>query len=274
MNNTLPESSSIEPFDASPFDASPFDAFAAYYDADYRNYTEDIELILALAEECGDPILELGCGTGRLLAPLARQGHTVTGIDLSPALLAIARSKLHALNLQQRVELRQDDMRSFDLPRHDFGLAFCTSNTLMHLAQPAAQMAALANAYRHLRHGGALLIDLFNPDVARLTAVDGMQELADHWRDAETGAQVLKWVVRSVDWAEQIQETVFVYEETLPGGGSRRTVCPFHLRFLWRHEAELMLQTAGFALEAAWGDFDGGDYDAASDHLILLGRKE
>jgi SAM-dependent methyltransferase len=248
--------------------AARFDAFATYYDADYRNYDEDIDLILTLAAESGNPILELGCGTGRLLLPLAQHGHTLTGVDLSPALLAVARSKLAALDGAQ-VELVEADIRSVTLPRADYGFAFCTSNTLMHLADPGAQMAALRNTCRHLRRGGAFLLDLFNPDVLRLAAIDGMQELADRWQDAESGAQVIKWVVRSVDWAAQLQETIFIYEETLPGGGSRRTVCPFTLRFL----AELMLQAAGFAVEAVWGDFEGGDYDAASDHLILLGRK-
>jgi len=254
-------------------DSAPFDAFAAYYDADYRHYDEDVDCILTLAAEAGDPVLELGCGTGRLLLPLARQGHTVTGVDLSPALLAIARRKLQAAGLEAPVDLRQGDMRTFDAPHRHYSFAFCTSNTLMHLADPADQRATLANAHRHLRPGGALLLDLFNPDVARLAAVDGVQELADRWQDPQTGAQVLKWAVRSVDWAEQLQETTFIYEETLPDGGSRRTVCPFTLRFLWRHEAELMLEAAGFAVEAVWGDFEGGDYNAASDHLILLGRK-
>ena len=73
-----------------PATAAQFDAFAAYYDADYRHYDEDVDCILTLAEEAGGPVLELGCGTGRLLLPLAAQGHAVTGVDLSPALLAIA----------------------------------------------------------------------------------------------------------------------------------------------------------------------------------------
>jgi SAM-dependent methyltransferase len=257
-----------------------FDAFARYYDADYRNYDEDVDLILTLAEECAGegaehgrgPILELGCGTGRLLLPLAVQGHAVAGIDISPALLAIARSKLQDLSAQ--VELAQADLRSFALPRQDYAFAFCTSNTLMHLADPGDQLGVLRNAQRHLRSGGALLLDLFNPDVPRLTAVDGVQELADRWQDDRTGAEVIKWAVRSVDWAEQIQETIFIYDETLPDGSSRRTVCPFHLRFLWRNEAELMLQAAGLTVEAVWGDFEGGDYDAASEHLILFARKE
>jgi SAM-dependent methyltransferase len=260
----------------------PFDAFARYYDADYRNYAEDVDLILTLAtesagkgaRESGGPILELGCGTGRLLLPLAQQGHTVTGLDVSPALLAVARRKLQGSPFAAAVELVEADMRRYSLARKNYAFAFCTSNTLMHLADPGDQMAALRNTHRHLRRGGALLLDLFNPDVLRLAAVDGLQELADQWQDDDSGAQVIKWAVRSVDWAEQIQETIFIYEETLPDGGSRRTICPFTLRFLWRHEAELMLQAAGFTVEAVWGDFEGGAYDAASDHLILLARKE
>jgi SAM-dependent methyltransferase len=251
-----------------------FDAFARYYDADYRDYVDDIDLILTLAAETGGPILELGCGTGRLLAPLAAEHHDVTGVDVSSALLAIARAKLAALAHSGRQELIQADMRTYDLPRKDYGFAFCTSNTLMHLTTPQDQLAALRNTHRHLRRGAALLVDLFNPDVMRLVQIDGMQEYVDRWQDESSGAQVVKWAVRTVDWAQQLQETIFIYEEMLPDGSSRRTACPFTLRFLWRNEAELMLQAAGFVVEHVWGDFDGSDYDAAGDHLILLARKE
>jgi SAM-dependent methyltransferase len=253
---------------------SVFDAFAHYYDADYRDYVDDLDLILTLAQETGDPIVELGCGTGRLLAPLAAQQHAVTGVDVSGALLEIARNKLAAVDGGRHVKLVQADMRTYDLPRKDYAFAFCTSNTLMHLTTPQDQVTALRNIHRHLRGGAALLIDLFNPDVVRLAQIDGLQEYADRWVDESTGTQVVKWVVRTVDWAQQLQETIFTYEEILPDGSSRRAICPFTLRFLWRNEAELMLQAAGFVVEHVWGDFEGSDYDAASDHLILLARKE
>lgn len=253
---------------------SIFDVFARYYDADYRDYVDDFDLILTLAQEIGDPVLELGCGTGRVLAPLAAQGHDVTGIDVSGPLLEIARAKLTAVEGGRNIQLVQADMRTYDLLRKDYAFAFCTSNTFMHLMTPQDQLQALRNTHRHLRKGGALLIDLFNPDVVRVVQIDGVQEYADRWTDTDTGRQVVKWMVRAVDWAQQIQETIITYEETLPEGGSHRVICPFTLRFLWRNEAELMLQTAGFVVEQVWGDFEGSDYDAASDHLILLARKE
>jgi ubiquinone/menaquinone biosynthesis C-methylase UbiE len=250
-----------------------FDRFASFYDDDYRAYNDDLAAIADLAAEQGDPILELGCGTGRVLVPLAAAGHTIVGVDISPALLDIARKKLEHTSYAANVTLVQDDLRSFDLPYKAYTFAFCTSNTLMHLTTQADQLDALRNAYRHLRPGGLLLIDLFNPDMARLLAVNGLTELADQWVDSATGAQVCKWSVRTVDVVEQIQETLFIYEEMLPGGEVRRTPCPFVLRFLWRGEAELMLQTAGFVVEEVWGDFDGQAYHGASDHLILIARK-
>ncbi|MCE7987780.1 MAG: class I SAM-dependent methyltransferase [Caldilinea sp. CFX5] len=261
--------------------AELFDRFARFYDADYRHYQDDLDLILDLADQTGDPILELGCGTGRALVPLLAAGHTVTGVDISPGLLQVAREKIQITlrpssgqaQHESRITLHEADLRTFDLPTKDFAFAFCTSNTLMHLATQADQLAVLRNAHRHLRPGGFLLIDLFSPDVARLHTVNGIMELGDQWLDSATGAQVIKWSVRTIDWADQIQETLFIYEENLPDGAVRRTVCPFTIRFLWRGEAELLLQAAGFTVTEVWGDFEGAPYSADSDHLILLARK-
>jgi len=79
--------------------------------------------------------------------------------------------------------------------------------------------------------------------------------------------------VRTIDLAEQLQDTLFIYEEIAPDGVVRRTTCQFTLRYLWRGEAELMLRQCGYDLEAVWGDFDGAPYDGGSERLILLARK-
>lgn len=204
-------------------DPSPFDRFARFYDGDYRHYDEDLDLIGHYAGEHGDPILELGCGTGRVLLSLARAGHRLTGIDISPALLERAQARLQQQRLSAQVELLQADLRTFDLPAKNYGFAFCTSSTLMHLTTAQEQLAALRNIARHLRPGGRLLIDLFNPDLPRLFAVEGLMELADRWLDEQTGAEVLKWSVRRLDLAEQLQETLFLYEEIHADGRLERT---------------------------------------------------
>ncbi len=95
--------------------AHTFDAFARFYDGDYRDYVEDLQLVTDLVQESGGPVLEMGCGTGRVLLPLAAGGVECTGIDLSPALLAVAQAKLTQANLAQGVTLVQGDMRTVDL---------------------------------------------------------------------------------------------------------------------------------------------------------------
>lgn len=253
--------------------AATFDRFARFYDADYREYDADIQLILDLAEECGDPILEFGSGTGRALLPLLSNGYQVTGVDISPGLLAVAREKLQRADLPGSVTLVQDDMRTVTLSDEAFAFAFCVSNTLMHCTTQAEQIQVLQNVHRHLQPGGLFLLDLFNPDLLRLAAVDGLCELADQWEDEAAQSQVFKWSVRRLDVAEQLQETLFIYEEVFADGSVQRTPCPFLLRFLWRSEGELMLAQAGFQLEAVWGDFDGTPYSNESEHLIFLASK-
>lgn len=256
--------------EASP--ATQFDRFARFYDEDYRGYTDDIEAIVHLAQEMDGPVLELGSGTGRLLTPLARVGLPITGVDISSELLAIARDKVARMATGKQITLVEADMRTLALAQRNFAFAFCTSNTLMHLADPDDQLAALQAAADHLRPGGLLMVDLFHPDIARLIDVDGVQELADHWQRAD-GTQVLKWSVRSLDLAEQRQDTLFIYEETAPDGSIRRTLCPFALRYLWRNELTLMLERVGLTVEAVWGDFEGTPYGDGAEHLIVLATK-
>jgi SAM-dependent methyltransferase len=250
-----------------------FDRFARFYDADYRFYDEDIDLVLELTQQAGGDVLELGCGTGRVLVPVAAAGHRVTGVDSSPALLAIARTKLSEAGLDAQAQLVEQDLRTCDLCMARYYFAYCVSNTLMHLTTPEEQTRVLENAFLHLEPDGLLLLSLFNPDVPRLVAVAGVQEFADRWTDDETGAEVVKWAVRTVDWAEQLQETLFIYEEVFPDCRVQRTLCPFTLRFLWRSEVELMLTQAGFVVEEVWGSFYGDPYEAASENLIVLARR-
>lgn len=251
-----------------------FDAFARFYDQDYRNYVDDIPLVVDLAQESGDKVLELGCGTGRIILPLATLGCRVTGVDGSRALLDVAQAKVEKAGLESNVTLVHDDLRRFQLAAQDFDCALCVSNTLMHLTTQEEQLAALRQAAAHLRPGGLLLVDLFNPDIPHLAAISGVQELADAWSDSHTHSQVFKWCVRRVDVAKQLQETLFIYEEILLNGQSRRTALPFTLRFLWPSEGRLLLEKAGFVVEELMGDFDGSPYVDGCDRLIFVARKE
>ena len=250
-----------------------FDAFARFYEDDYRDYTADIPLVLETARTAGRVALELGCGTGRVLIPLAAAGCCVTGVDRSGALLAIARRKAARRRCASRIRLVQADMTTCQLAQTEIDFVFVVSNTLMHLTTQAAQLMALQCASHHLRVGGRLLIDLFNPDVAYLESISGIQELADRWEDRKTGAQVLKWTTRYLDVARQRQETIFIYEEIFPDGRTAQTRLSFPLRFWWPDEGARLLEETGFAVDELLGDFDGSPYNDDSERLIFIARK-
>jgi SAM-dependent methyltransferase len=248
------------------------DRVARFFDADYADYTDDLPLVLAYAQRTGGPLLELGCGTGRLLVPLARAGYDVTGVDLSPEMLRIARAKVEAADIARQVTLVHGDLADAPLAG-PYRLAVVRMNTFLHLATQSDQLRALRHWREHLAPAGLLLIDIFNPDVAQLASLDGRIEWDKTWIDPQTGATVMKFLTRTVDLAEQVIRVNLIYDEIAADGQVRRTLVPFDQRYLWRFEAELLLDKAGFALESVHGDRSLGPFESDSDTMILVARR-
>jgi SAM-dependent methyltransferase len=250
-----------------------FDRFVRFYDLDYDSFQDDVPFYLGLAERTGGPVLELGCGTGRLLAPLARAGFEVTGVDISDGMLQVAGGKVADLGRAAgRVTLVQADMRTVALPQR-FRLAFIAFNSFLHLTSQRDQLAALGAWRQALVPGGLLAIDVDNPHPQQLAEIDGRLEVQNHWHDPTTGATVLKQVTRTLDAARQLQHVVFIYDEVFPTGEVKRTLAPFDARYLHRFEGELLLDKAGFALEQVYGAYDLDPYGSESDRMIFVARR-
>src|SRR5262245_26279562 len=95
---------------------------------------QDIEFFVEAARACGGPVLEVGCGTGRVLIPTAQAGVQVVGLDLSPRMLEICRDRLsqEPEAVRSRVRLVHADMRNFDLSQ-EFNLATIPFRPFQHL---------------------------------------------------------------------------------------------------------------------------------------------
>jgi SAM-dependent methyltransferase len=245
---------------------------ARYFDADYAGYDEDLPVLNALAQRTGGPLLELGCGTGRALIPLAHQGYHVTGVDLSPEMLRIARNKAAAAKVAARVTLVEGSYTDAPLGG-PYPLAFILMNTFMHLLTQEDQLRALRHWRDHLTPGGLLLIDVFHPDIGALAELDGKLQYDKSWTDAETGRAVMKWATSTVEPGKQTLHVQLIYEEIGPDGAVRRTVVAYDIRYLWRFEAELLLDKAGFGVEAIYGDWDLSPFESHSDRMIFLARR-
>jgi SAM-dependent methyltransferase len=248
-----------------------FDSYAPFYDLDYADCYADGQLIQQLALRCGSPILELGCGTGRLLVPLAAAGYEVTGVDVSEAMLEIARQKVALEGLRDRVKLAKQDMRELDLVGC-YNLAFAAINSFMHLMTVEDQLIALLRIRQHLSTNGLLVLDLFNPHPDRLLDSQGQVVLEKVMTDPETGRRLMKFKTQRVDLAEQfVHNTVFL-DEVDDEGRLRRTLFPYSLRYIFRGELELLMLRAGYQMEAVYGSYELDEFTSDSDKMIAVAR--
>jgi SAM-dependent methyltransferase len=259
-------------------DADPDDPYARLpelYDLEHAGFTGDIDLYLRLAEVVGDPILELGCGTGRVLRPLAAAGHRVTGIDRSRPMLDRARSALqvhveeHGDDLSRRVTLAEGSMTEAEhAPGGPFGLVVFSLNGLMHLPALEDQRAALASARRALDPRGMLVVDALNPTPEVLATFDGRVQHEGSWRDVD-GTVVDRFSARTHDSAEQRIDTELWYDLTDAEGHIRRVRTGFPMRYLVASELTLLLEVTGFVEWQLYGSYDLDPYEDGSDRLIV-----
>lgn len=250
----------------------PFDIYARLYDLDLGEWDADLEMYEQFAARCGSPILELGCGTGRVLLPLARQGYRITGIDASAAMLDRARSKVVDEDLGQRATLVQQEMGEMELAER-FNLAFAALNSFAHLHTTDEQLAALARIRRHLNPGGLLILDLFNPDMGRLLESRGQVALAKVMTEPGTGHRLMRFDTAEVDLERQIIHTTYIVDEIDAEGHVQRTLFPFSLRYLFRYELELLLRHARFEVEAIYGSYDLDEFSGESEKIIAVARR-
>lgn len=254
--------------------SSNLDLIATYYDLLHGGLVEDLPMWTALAAEAGGPILEVGCGTGRLLLPLAQAGHTLTGLDLSEVAIRTAEARLAAAQLTEQVGLYQADMRDFDLPQKSFALALLPLNTFMHCQTVADQLATLQVIHKHLRPKGQLVVDLFYPDPLMLAEVDGRLYFEAELIDTVSG-HTSQWYWRhDIDLAGQLRHLTYILDEMDQVGRVRRVSIPFSLRFVYRYELELLLTMSGFTTETIFGSYDMEPFDSHSPRMIFVASKQ
>jgi len=248
-----------------------YDRLAQFYEWEHHSYLEDIPLYLGFAKASTGPILDAACGTGRVALPLAEAGYSVTGVDSSPEMLAIAQTRSMKSPARGRLRLLEADLRTMDLGER-YGLAIVALSSFQHLLTLDDQRQALERLAAHLQRDGLLLLDLVNPSPEWMSGGDGAlvhQETAPF--PEPDGPELLsKFVARTSLFDIQTDEQLLVYDLVGSEGTLRRMAVEMKLRFLFRFEAELLLEATGFRLRALYGDYDLGAYHASSPRLILV----
>ena len=253
--------------------AADFDRLAVYYDLEHHDITDDLPVLTEFARASPGPILELACGTGRVLPALAAAGQPVVGLDCSKAMLQRAQRRLIAESLPRTVWLLRGDMRAFRL-RARFGLIVVAFNSFMHLTTQRTQEQALRVIARHLRPDGRVIVDLFNPPSTLDDGSEGALLLHCLHYLPERSAYVLHFHAVRTDRAAQLVTVDSYYDETAADGTIKRHVAPYQLRYLHRAEIELLWRRAGLHIEAIYGDYDLGPAEDDSPRLLVVARNE
>lgn len=249
--------------------ADPYAELPEFYDLEHAGFADDIDLYLRLVDVVGDPVLELGCGTGRVLAPLAAAGNRVTGIDRSRPMLDRARKKLEHSSAASRVTLHEGSMIDADgAPGGPFGLVILSLNGLMHLPTQREQRVALTAARHGLDPRGMLVIDALNPAAELLATFDGRVQHEGTW-ERDDGTRIDRFSTRTHASAAQRIDTVLWYDFLDADGRVRRARTSFPMRYVVPSEMELLLELSGFVEWKLYGSYDLDPFDDGSERLIV-----
>ena len=243
---------------------------AEIYDLEYGWKTDDVEFWKKLAREyAGDDghALELACGTGRLLFPVAESGIRITGLDQSQWMLDRAQKRLDAAaaDVRKRITLLQGDMRSFDLGQK-FNLIYVPFNSFYILTEIADQLAVLNAARKHLAPGGVFALDIFMPDINRLVTPIGPPMWGHELEQvAADGLRLQRDIVREVDPRKQVLKVTWRMKEYRDSILTREWLSDLVMTYIFPHELEHLVARAGLEFVHYWGDYDRRDFWAMKD---------
>jgi SAM-dependent methyltransferase len=237
-----------------------------YYDFAYGGHPAvegDVEFYLSLAREGAGPVLELGCGTGRVLLEIARAGFPCTGIDASRAMLNALSAKPHPPTLR----LVCAQMQDFDLGSDRFALIYSAFRAFQHLYTVEDQLACLERVRRHLAPGGIFAFDVFNPRLARMAQLEEPE--AEDARFEMEGDTVVRYTAVERDPLTQLMVVRMRYERSREGAVVSNDTVEFRMRWYYRFELEHLLRRAGFESVELYGDFHRAPLEGENGFVIL-----
>lgn len=233
----------------------------------FRTRSGDVDFYRSLARESGGPVLELGCGTGRVLLPIAREGIACTGLDPSEAMLEEFRRK----GLPQNLKLVRARMQDFDLGTDRFPLIFSAFRAFQHLLTVEDQLACLAAVRRQLAPSGAFAFDVFAPKLDRIAQMEEKEFEEARWREG-VETEIVRFTSVRRDPVRQVSEIVFRYERQRPGSPPESETFRTKMRHFFRYEIEHLLYRAGFGSVEVYGGFDRRPYDYYSGETVVIAR--
>jgi SAM-dependent methyltransferase len=249
-----------------------YGTIARFYDAENSDKTDDIRLYLELTQEHGDPIIDIGCGTGRVMIPLAQNGYEVHGIDNEQAMLERAQHlREESPVLKKNMTLHHGDVLTYPLDKQ-FKLTLVPYNGLMHFHEQETQIAVLKRLRAWTADDGLLVLDLPNAGEVFATQETDAVMHERTFLEPETGHMVMQQSVSYLDRVQQLLRVTWIYDEITADGTVKRTVAPNVLYYYFYPEIRLLLAHTGFRVEAVYGDTEYNPFEDGCERMIVFAR--
>ena len=256
-------------------EADSYRVLARYYDAAYSKADlRDIPFYTDLAERVGGPVLEIGCGTGRVLLEIARRGIEIEGLDSSEDQLRVLQAKLDVSpgGARNRIRLHHADMRTFSLDRR-FRLITAPFRPVQHLYTVADQITAFRAIRKHLLPDGRFAFDAFYPKYEMLDADMHVEKPDFEWADPEVSGRIVRrfFVRESVDKLNQVFSGQFifrVFEGDTVIAEEREEI---QLSYYTYPQFLLLFELCGFRVLEEYGSFAREPIGICREMIFVLG---
>ncbi len=261
---------------AGPHDPGAYDLIAELYDWDMglNNDGKDVDFYLATARSQGGPILELGCGTGRITIPLVQDGLTVTGIDRSPPMLQQMKKKASKLLSPQELERLQGCCMNMSdwAVQNRYALIFSPYSSFTYLTKEEERLRCLESVRSHLKPSGFFVLDCFIPHYDFLALPDN-HLYADYYRALEDGRFLERKKTVQKDLTAQLNTITRYYRIYEPDGVLGRSITTREtIRYFFPEELKLYLQANGFQIVGEYGGFEGQSYRYECQTMVFICR--
>jgi len=258
--------------------STPYELSAKYYDDAYAVKPDlvDLPFYVDLAKQIGGPILEMGCGTGRVLLPIARMGIEIHGLDNAPTMLGILRERIQnePEQVRSQIALHQGDMRQFR-GQKKYVLVTIPFRPMQHMYTLEDQVAALKTGAFHLDNDGILALDVFFPKFQLMDVGIGEEMLELEWPARSHPGRIVRRYFKkdAVDKIHQVFSATFIFRtydnETLVSEETER----IKLSYYAHPQLKALFRLAGLEAVEEYGSFSKTPLDNTAKEMIFLLRR-
>jgi SAM-dependent methyltransferase len=245
---------------------------------DYHASRNDINFFLNYAKDIEGEILDLGCGTGRILIPVAKTGKKITGIDNSDFMLENCQNKIakETEAIRKNIIILKSDISNFNLNKI-FSLVIIPFGPFNSLIKTEDQLNCLLKVNQHLNDKGTLVFDVWYPNNNELVKSEANYHVVKDqpFFTLEDGRKVQWGIInKSVDYNRQIIYEEMYYNVDYPDGKKEKLIYPAQVRYFYRYEIEHLLSLSGFKINKIYSDFEKNEFGVKYPSELIVEAKK